>query len=224
MSFAADLLRAAGRRGVPLLEEQVEAMATHYRLLQRWNPAARLTSLTAEGEILDRHFLESLEAVRFLPEDDAAGEGARLVDVGSGGGFPAFPLLVARPRLTGVLLEPASRKRAFLKEVARELGMADRVSVLPERIHRPEDLHRQGPFDVLTARAVGVQEVLLEGATHSLRPGGRVLLFLGQDGARAVARALPSGLRQLSAHRLPARRTACIVVLARAQLTDNKTI
>ncbi len=211
--FARDLQREAERRGISVGREAAEAMSTHRELLARWNAAAKLTAMTDPVEVLDRHFLESLEALRFLPE--RAGRRLRLLDVGSGGGFPGLPLLMTRHDLDGELLEPASRKRAFLKEVVRATGLADRVKVSPDRIDRPDDLPPHGPLDLLTVRAVAGLPEIVAGAAVALCPGGRLLLFVGEEGASTVRAALPSSLRDRGSHPLPGRHTAQILVLER---------
>jgi 16S rRNA (guanine527-N7)-methyltransferase len=213
-AVAAGLLELAAARGLRLDPVAARHMALHLELLDRWNPTAKLTSLRSRSAILERHFLESLEGLRFLP---AAGGAIRhLIDVGSGGGFPGLPLLMARPDLRGTLLEPASRKRAFLKEVVREAGLGERVRVLSDRMGRPEDVARHAPIDVLTLRAVAGSAGLLEAIAGALRPGGRLLLFLGQAGARAVRAALPGALREIACHPLPGRSASPLVVLGTA--------
>jgi 16S rRNA (guanine(527)-N(7))-methyltransferase RsmG len=179
MSFPEQLRARALERGIRLGPSELAALGAHHRLLRHWNRTAHLTSVLDDDEIIDRHFLESLEALPFIEEDRAG----TLVDVGTGNGFPSLPLLVHRPRARGILLEPTTRKRAFLKEVIRELGVADRIQVHPDRIDKPADLLRHGPFQWLTMRAVGkALESVLAGAAEGLELGGRALLFLGSAG------------------------------------------
>ena len=186
-------------------------MEVHYDLLLRWNDTARLTSITYERAILDRHFLESFAALPYLEPVDGL-----LLDIGSGNGFPALPLLILRPELRGDLIEPAGRKRAFLKEVVREIGLEERVRVLSERILTPERLAGLGPFDCLTMRAVGRLEIILRGAEGGLAAGGRALLFLGKSKAEAVERMATAGLGVEEVVPLPRRRASYLVVLRRA--------
>jgi 16S rRNA (guanine527-N7)-methyltransferase len=188
-------------------------MEAHYRLLCRWNPVAHLTSITGEEAILDRHFLESLEALAFL--DDTA---ALLVDVGTGNGFPALPLLLLRPSLRGLLLEPSTRKRAFLKEVLRETDLGPRVDVAPDRIQRPEDLAGLGPFRYLTSRAVGIVGTLVAGAAAGLVPGGRALLFLGRSALDAMRNQQVAGLELRNELPLTGREASFLAVLERPSL------
>jgi len=105
------------------------------------------------------------EALAGLPWVPARG---RLLDVGSGNGFPAVPLLLARPGVEGVLLEPRERRWAFLREVARELAL--RAEVRRERL----SAHRGDGYDVMTVRGVAATAWLSD-ARRVLRPDGATL-------------------------------------------------
>jgi 16S rRNA (guanine527-N7)-methyltransferase len=211
MSFSESLSRRAGARGVTIGHSQMRDLERHFRLLLRWNPTAQLTSVESEEEILDRHFLESLEALRFIPESAGV-----LVDVGTGNGFPALPLLVMRANLEGRLLEPATRKRAFLKEVVRETSLAGRVKALPDRVDRPDDLSALGPFDILTMRAVAGVETVLAGAVSGLRPGGQALLFVGKSIIESLQDECPDGMTLVHEAKLPGRSASYIAVVERS--------
>ena len=111
-------------------------------LLARWQRATNLIGAVDATRLVSEHVGESLAALPLLP---AAGA---LLDVGSGNGFPAVPLLLARPGLRGTLLEPRERRWAFLKETVRELELA--AVVERGRI----GAHRGGPYDAITVRAL----------------------------------------------------------------------
>ena len=101
----------------------------------------------------------------------------RLIDLGSGGGLPGVPLLFDRPNMTGVLLDAASKRTAFLVWAVVELGMADRVDVVTARAeeaaHQPE--HR-GDFDVVVCRGFGPPGVTIECSAGFMADGGRLLI------------------------------------------------
>ena len=209
MSFSETLSRRARARGISIHHTQMVDLERHFQLLGRWNESAQLTSLSPD-EIIDRHFLESLEALRFLPEHSV-----RMVDVGTGNGFPALPLLMLRRNLEGYLLEPSTRKRAFLKEVIRETSLAGRVHVLPDRIDRPEDLVPLAPFHLLTMRAVAGIEVILSGAARSMEPGGKAILFVGRSALESLQEECPTGLTLSHYTELTGRTASYIAVIER---------
>ena len=114
--------------GLRLSERQVEQLATHFSLLVHWNRKINLTSVRRPEDIAVRHFEESLFLTKIMTL-----ESGLLVDVGSGAGFPGVPVKIACPEMTAVLLEPSTKKTAFLKEVIRHCGL-DRIEVRSERL------------------------------------------------------------------------------------------
>lgn len=157
--------------GVDLSARQAGRVIVYLDLLLRWNQKINLTAVRSAEDCVTRHFGESLYLSRHL---QLAG---RLLDIGSGAGFPGLALKVAFPSLTVTLLEPVAKKRAFLKEVARVCSM-DSVEVRGERL---ADFVTRKPafrFDTVTARAVGDLDRLVPDATELLASGGRLCLWL----------------------------------------------
>jgi 16S rRNA (guanine527-N7)-methyltransferase len=117
----------------PLREAQLTVVARYLDLLIRWNQRLNLTAIREPEEIVTRHFGESFFAAsKLFPPGGAAG--ARLVDVGSGAGFPGLAMRVYAP-LQVTLIESRQRKAAFLREAARVLGFRD-VEVFSDRAER----------------------------------------------------------------------------------------
>ena len=158
-------------------EGAVDRLAGYAELVERWSRKHNLVRFDGPRELVERHLLDALEGVRLL-----SGAG-RLIDIGSGAGLPGVPLLIARPSWSGVLLEPRQKRWAFLKLVIRELALdAEAVDA------RFEDLGDRGRFDLVTSRAVGGHEAILEWARPRLSDGGRVALWTTAEGERAIAR------------------------------------
>jgi 16S rRNA (guanine527-N7)-methyltransferase len=172
--------------GLNLSTAQADQILAYLHLLLRWNQKINLTAIRNPEECVTRHFGESLFIARHI---ELRG---KLLDIGSGAGFPGLALKIAFPQLAVTLLEPVAKKRAFLKEAARACGFSP-VEVRGERI---EDLVRTTPvpaFDFATMRAVGNFNMLVPQAAQCLTPGGSLLLWLTQDQAAALAR-IKSGL------------------------------
>jgi len=210
MEFVHELRRQTAAAGVPLPDDAVEAMERHYRLLLRWNAAAKLTTISELSEIVSRHFVESIAAVPLVQAGDR-----HLLDIGSGGGFPALPILSMCPDLRGTLLEPATRKWAFLKAAIQEMSFGGRVRVLRRRVTGPAELAALGPFDYLTMRGVSGHDTLLGGVADGLRPGGKAIFFVGAEAAGRIRDALPPDLSLYSSDPLAGRRASFLVVLER---------
>jgi 16S rRNA (guanine527-N7)-methyltransferase len=152
-----------------------ERIRLYISLLIHWNERISLTAITAPSDILAVHFGESIFAV-------SAGvvSTGRLADVGSGAGFPGIPLSLADSSIQVTLIEPNLRKSVFLLEVKRALGLGN-IEVIRERM---EGVDRS--FDFISARALGRTPAFLRFARAHLVPSGRVILWMGQDDARAL--------------------------------------
>ena len=142
----ADLLieRLAGI--VELSSGQVAALETHYQLLLRWNRTLNLTSIKKTEEAVERHYCESLFLGTHLPQG-----ALRMADIGSGAGFPGFPVAVLRPDCSVTLIESHQRKAVFLREASRNLP---NVRVLARRAESVEE-----QFDWAISRAVSYQDL-----------------------------------------------------------------
>jgi 16S rRNA (guanine527-N7)-methyltransferase len=134
-------------------------------LFEKWNKSINLSAASSRGEVL-AHLLDSLHVVPLLPPT------GRVLDVGSGGGFPVVIAAACRPDLQFTSLEPVHKKHAFLRTAARELGLAN----LDARAERLED-HATHDYDVAMSRATFDLGDWLAMATDRVRPGGVVLGF-----------------------------------------------
>src|SRR5574341_1111968 len=125
-----DLLASgASELEVPLPDEAITQLLVYSDELQAWNRRVNLTAVTEEGEILVKHFLDSLIYAKHLRVQS----GDRLLDVGAGAGFPGLPLKIACPALAVPLLEPSGKKTAFLHHVIGTLGL-ERTVVVSRRV------------------------------------------------------------------------------------------
>jgi 16S rRNA (guanine527-N7)-methyltransferase len=129
-----------------LTPEQEAALEAHLELLLRWNKTLNLTAIRSREEAIERHYCEAL----FLGSRLPAGV-LRIADVGSGAGFPGFPVAVLRPDCTVTLIESHQRKAVFLKEAARSVP---NVRVLAKRA---EDVAET--FDWVISRAVSYADL-----------------------------------------------------------------
>jgi 16S rRNA (guanine527-N7)-methyltransferase len=157
----------------------VEQIKAYIELLLKWNQSVSLTTITDVDEILRFHFGESLFALSMLPV-----EKSRLADVGSGAGFPGIPLAMSRSSLEVTLIEPNTKKFAFLNEVIRSLEIHN---VEAFRGRMADFQHPVGRLDVATARALGQFNDLLGWARKQLTPFGTLILWVGDEDGRKLA-------------------------------------
>jgi 16S rRNA (guanine527-N7)-methyltransferase len=161
--------------GVPLSAAQVQQFMVYLKQLQLWNQSFNLTSITLDDEIIIKHFVDSLAALR-------AGDirpRSKLLDVGTGAGFPGIPLKIARLDLNITLVEPARKKSSFLHFIIGLLRLesVDIFDGTLERFLNECQLH--GSFDYLTTRALK-HDVILQDGVRLLREGGKVILYSSQ--------------------------------------------
>ena len=162
-----------------LTEQQLERFDCYYRMLTEWNARMNLTAITAPAEVARKHFADSLSARALIPD------GARVVDVGTGAGFPGVPLLICNPTLRLTLLDGLNKRLTFLRALLDALGLA------AECVHmRAEDAGRdpryRERFDVATTRAVAALPVLVELTTPLVKTGGKSIAYKG-DAADELA-------------------------------------
>lgn len=200
-----ELAGLAKSYGVKLKAEQAERFQVYMEMLMEWNQKLNLTAITEPDEIVEKHFLDSLTVLTACKLK----EGAKLLDVGTGAGFPGLPLKIARPDLELTLLDGANKKLNFLGEVCGALGLdAKRIHKRAEEAGR-DAAFREG-FDVVTARAVASLNVLAEyclplvkmkgffvamkgpGAGDELAVAQRALELLGGDQVEVKPVQLPS--------------------------------
>jgi len=170
--------------GVKPSESQCDRIRAYISLLLRWNRSISLTAVTEESEILKFHFGESLFALSTIETTRC-----RLADVGTGAGFPGLPLRIFTEGIELILIESNAKKCAFLSEVVRELVLPN-VRVLRARFEDVTEL--RGQLDAVVSRALGGYEQLLTWSMESLRPGGKIVLWLGEDDARRISSSNPA--------------------------------
>jgi 16S rRNA (guanine527-N7)-methyltransferase len=186
--FAA-LAREAARFGLEVTAEQIAVCERYADELIERNTSVNLTAITEPADIAHKHFLDSWTA--FGVRRWSGRE--RVIDVGSGAGFPGLALRIARPDLRVTLVESVGKKARFLEEISSLLGMTD-VEV---RNERAEALgrDRRDRYEVATARAVGTLGESIEYLLPFLRIGGDAIVWKGRvehelAGARKAAAAI----------------------------------
>jgi 16S rRNA (guanine527-N7)-methyltransferase len=156
---------ASGGIDAPL----ASGLGRYLSLLGRWDRTMNLLGRVDVGILIEEHIQEALAAVPWLPSTGT------LLDLGSGNGIPAIPLLLARRGLAGVLLEPRERRWGFLREVIRELGLG--AEVRREQVRA----HRGGAYAALTVRGLALEAWVKE-VERLLAPDGVLLWWTASDG------------------------------------------
>ncbi len=163
------------RESMPdLTDEQTAAFIKYYKMLVLWNRKLNLTRITDPNEVAEKHFADSVLGASLIPE------GARVVDVGTGAGFPGIPLKIVRPDIELVMVDSLGKRVKFLTELTLELGIdAAAIHARAEDAARTSGL--RGSFDIALSRAVAPMNVLTELTVPFVKVGGASLMYKGSN-------------------------------------------
>jgi 16S rRNA (guanine527-N7)-methyltransferase len=189
---------SASALNVALEGRELDLFDRYYRELLIWNEKMNLVSVRTPEEIVIKHFVDSLTPMPYI----IAPQG-RLLDIGSGGGFPGIPLKIARPALQVSFLEASRKKSSFLRHLIRQLPLS-RAVVIHARVESAmtDDAHRHA-FHTVISRAAFKMPELFTMARFFLSPGGLLIAMKGPRGeAEKTEPAHDSGLRFIACHNL----------------------
>ena len=176
------LLESSSEIGVPIEPDQAQQFLLYLKQLNIWNQSFNLTAITKDEEVIVKHFIDSLAALKAIN----IGTEAHILDIGTGAGFPGIPLKIVRPDLSITLVEPVHKKSAFLHFIVGLLQLKC-VNVFQGTIERFNSARSVTmPYDYLTTRALNpslifqkAQTLLIEGGKaiiYSARPFDKTLL------------------------------------------------
>ena len=217
MRIRQELLRAGAERlGIHLEPNQLDLFQAYHLQLTDWNQKANLTSITGYEPVQVKHFLDSLTVcLAVVPEEFAAP--LRVIDVGSGGGFPGLPLKIVFPGVRLHLVESVGKKTAFLEDLVANLGLAD-VGVHTGRAEAlARDPELRGTFDLALVRGVAKLPLLLEYALPFCCVGGKVVA-LKHGGLENELEGAARALAELGG------RVAGVYPVELEGLTDNRVV
>ncbi len=218
---------AAGIRALDLELDPAtrSAIDAHAQLLLAWTMAINLTAIREPAMIATLHVLDSLTAVPLLRDRGLI----RLLDLGSGGGYPGLPLAAALPADRCLLVDSVGKKVTFLRAAIGATGLTSRVTAVAGRAEAlaRDPLHR-GRWQVVTARAVAPLSELVELALPLVAPGGILLAWKREpfdvelDGAGGALAALGAGPVQIVASPVPGLELHRLVVVPRRGRIDDR--
>lgn len=165
--------KALEKLNIHLNEKQLSQFQTYYEMLIETNKVMNLTAITEYDEVIDKHFVDSLSLIQAVELNQSL----RVIDVGTGAGFPGIPLKIAFPELKIVLLDSLNKRINFLNRVIEALGLTD-----IETIHgRAEDFGRnpkyREQFNLCVSRAVANLSTLSEYCVPFVQIGGHFIPY-----------------------------------------------
>ena len=182
MSFKKVLYEQAQSIGITLDETALERFRKYYEMLIDYNTRMNLTAITEENEVIVKHFCDSL----YLLAKYEVKNGTKIIDVGTGAGFPGIPLLIARPDIKLTLLDGLNKRLVFLSDVLSELGLEAEIVHARAEEGAADKKYRE-KYDIATSRAVARLNVLSEYCLPYVKKGGAFLALKGPAAAEELA-------------------------------------
>lgn len=179
------LLNDAQILGITIKEEQIRKFREYEKILEEWNRKINLVSFKDKKELYRSHFLDSLWCVK----GGEFNQVSRVIDVGSGAGFPGIPLKICFPYIQMFLLEAQRKRSIFLQETIKELKIKDCFVLNCRAEDLAHDREYRESFKYAVVRAVASLPVILELTLPFLEIGGRVIALKGRDAENEVGSA-----------------------------------
>ena len=167
--------------GISVHEKAIERFLVYYSELAEKNKVMNLTAIDGEEDTARLHFLDSAAPLKF-----ESFRGKKVIDVGTGAGFPGLPLKICCPETDITLLDSLNKRLVFLEEVCAKCGLDD-VKIIHGRAEEPGALRET--FDVAVSRAVAALNVLCEFCLPYVKPGGKLIALKGPKAGEELAAA-----------------------------------
>lgn len=178
------LVNALAKENVTLNDTQISQFEKYFQLLIEWNKKMNLTAITEPKEVAIKHFYDS---ITFLFHTDIK-EYGKVIDVGTGAGFPGIPLKIMRPDIQLTLLDSLNKRLIFLQEVCDNIGIdAEIIHKRAEEGGRDKNLREK--FDIATSRAVANMNTLSEYLMPFVKVKGKMVAMKGKNGAEELENA-----------------------------------
>lgn len=169
------LQKQTEKLGVELDDKQKEKFYNYMELLIRWNENINLTAITEPKEVLQKHFVDSLTIIPYVEKN------AKVIDVGTGAGFPGIPLKIAEKNVEVTLLDALNKRLNFLNEVINKLELSniETVHLRAEEAGKDKDLREK--FDISVSRAVAPLAILVEYLLPLVKINGKCICMKGSN-------------------------------------------
>ena len=183
--FSKVFREALAEFGMMLDDAAIDRFCSYYELLIEWNEKMNLTALTEPRDVAVKHFIDSLTLLQYteIPQ------GASVIDVGTGAGFPGLALKIARPDIRLTLLDSLQKRLGFLDTVCEELQLKDVVTVHSRAEDGARTMLFRENFDFAVARAVAPLNVLCEYCMPYVAVDGSFLAMKGKTAAEELSEA-----------------------------------
>lgn len=173
--YKKELAERATQFGVMLSEEQQNQFYNYMELLLEWNEKLNLTAITDQEQILTKHFIDSLSIVPYINLSD------KILDIGTGAGFPGIPLKIALPQNSFTLLDSLNKRINFLNVIIQELKLKN-IKAIHGRAEEFNKINGEREnYEIVVSRAVAKLNVLLEYMLPFVKIGGKCICMKSID-------------------------------------------
>ncbi len=212
--------------GIQLDNKKLNQLERYYELLIEWNEKINLTGITKREDVYLKHFYDSLTLANVNKCFLDLNENIKMIDVGTGAGFPGIVLKIVFPNLQITLLDSLQKRINFLDEVIKELGLTD-INTVHDRAEDYAKCHRE-EYDIVTSRAVANLKVLSELCIPMVKVSGYFIPMKANvdeelEESKDIIRKLSSTISQIKTFNLPIENSIRnIIVIKKMDKTNNK--
>lgn len=186
------VVKGASQLDVSVGEDVAESLALYAKELLAWNAKCNLTAIKDPMEVAEKHMVDALAVSPYIPL------GSRVLDIGTGGGFPGIPARIADETLEVTLVDAVRKKVNFLKHATRTLKLTGVEAIHARAEELSEEEGRRKGYDVVTSRAFSAIDTFVTMALPYVKPGGRIIAMKGKamDEDQAILNACLASLKE----------------------------
>lgn len=173
--FSEELENVAKQIEIELTKKQIEKFYNYMNLLLEWNEKINLTAIIEPREVILKHFVDSLTIAKYIKDDE------KLIDVGTGAGFPGIPLSIVKENTDIVLLDSLNKRINFLEEVKENLKLENITTIHGRAEEFGKNKKEREIYDIATSRAVAPLNILLEYLLPLVKIGGKAICMKGSN-------------------------------------------
>lgn len=204
-----------------LSEEQIMQFYKYMNILVEWNEKMNLTAITEPNEVIKKHFVDCLSILKYIPKQ------CKLIDVGTGAGFPGVPLKIAESSLDITLLDSLNKRVNFLNEVINTINL-EKIKAIHSRAEEYAIGEKRESYDVAVSRAVAELPTLLEYLMPYVKVGGICICMKGPkaleelEKSRKAIEVLGGKFEKIENINIDENMERNIIIIKKVKSTSNK--